>query len=154
MANDVRLTADRLDSPVGTQLATTLLAELVDRYGAEDEEDGLHADQLLPPTGIFVIAWNGDLAVGCGGFRRIDPEVAEIKRMFVAHHARRTGIGRAVLTDLEARARDAGYQRLILETGTAQPEAMQLYETHGYEPMEPYGAYRDSPMSRCYTKAL
>lgn len=154
MANDVRLTAERLDSPIGAQLARTLLVELVDRYGAEDEEDGLNAEQLAPPTGVFLVAWIEDVGVGCGGFRRIDDEVAEIKRMFVAHDDRRTGIGRAVLADLEARARELGYARLILETGTMQPEAMRLYETHGYEQIEPYGAYRDSPMSRCYTKVL
>ena len=154
MADDVRLTVDRLDSAVGGELATTLLAELMERYGAEDEEDGLNPDQLVGPSGVFLIAWNGDRPIACGGFRRIDDDVAEIKRMFVVPEFRRAGVARTVLADIERRARDAGYARLILETGTKQPEAMQLYEKHGYEPMEPFGPYADSPMSRCYTKVL
>jgi ribosomal protein S18 acetylase RimI-like enzyme len=59
-----------------------------------------------------------------------------------------------VLTELEDRARALGYRRLVLETGVHQPEAMRLYETSGYTPMEPYGFYRNSPLSRCYAKAL
>jgi putative acetyltransferase len=151
----VRLVPDRLDSPVGAALVTALLADLVERYNAPDEEDGLNADQLAPPAGIFLVAWNDDDdAIGCGGFRRIDDQVAEIKRMYVVPDARRAGVARAVLLEIEARARALGYSRLILETGTKQPEAMRLYETNDYEPMEPFGAYRDSPLSRCYTKTL
>ena len=124
------------------------------RYKSPDESDGLAADRLAPPSGIFLVAWNDDDAIGCGGFRRIDDEVAEIKRMYVVPHARRAGVARAVLAEIEARARALSYSRLILETGTKQPEAMRLYETHGYEPMKPFGAYRGSPLSRCYTKTL
>ena len=154
MANDVRIAADRLDSPVGSALVGELLTDLRTRYGAEDELDGLTADQLAPPSGIFLVAWDDVDAVGCGGFRRIDHDVAEIKRMYVVPTARRSGVARTVLAEIETRARAGGYARLILETGTMQPEAMRLYETHGYEPMEPFGPYAASPLSRCYTKLL
>jgi GNAT superfamily N-acetyltransferase len=152
MAIDVRVAVDRLDSPVGAALVKALLEELVVRYGAEDELDGLRAEQLAPPHGTFLVAWIDDDAVGCGGVRRIDDATGEIKRMFVAESARRRGVARAVLGELERTARALGYQRLILETGTMQPEAIALYESHGYDPIEPYGAYKDSPMSRCYAK--
>jgi GNAT superfamily N-acetyltransferase len=154
VSDQVRLAPDRLDSPIGVELATTLLAELLERYGAEDELDGLTADQLAPPHGSFIVAWLEDSAVGCGGLRRIDEQTAEIKRMYVRPTARRKGIALAMLSALEEAARELGYARVVLETGTKQPEAMQMYETHGYDSIEPYGAYRDSPMSRCYTKVL
>src|SRR5687767_10439249 len=150
MADDVRLAVDRLDSPQGASLVAAHLAEMQRRYGAEDEWDGLVPDQLAPPHGTFLIAWADDQAVGCGGLRRIDDTTGEIKRMFVADSARRRGIARAVLVELEKAARDLGYERLILETGTLQPEAIGLYESHGYEQIEPYGIYKDSEMSRCF----
>jgi ribosomal protein S18 acetylase RimI-like enzyme len=74
--------------------------------------------------------------------------------MYVAPSCRGEGVSRVVLTELEARAGALGFGRLILETGVRQPEAMKLYETSGYEPIEPYGFYRTSPLSRCYAKAL
>jgi GNAT superfamily N-acetyltransferase len=150
----VRIGTDRLDSSVGSQLASALMAELRARYGADDEPDGLHADQLAPPGGAFFVAWRDDRPVGTGGLRRVDDEVGEIKRMYVIPGARRSGVARAILHAIEARATSLGYQRLILETGTMQPEAIGLYTAHGYEPITPYGVYRDSPLSRCYAKSL
>jgi hypothetical protein len=43
---------------------------------------------------------------------------------------------------------------MILETGTAQPEAMALYESAGYVRIEGFGHYRWSPLNRCYGKRL
>jgi hypothetical protein len=43
---------------------------------------------------------------------------------------------------------------MILETGTAQPEAMALYESAGYEAVTPFGHYQDEPLNRCYGRRL
>ena len=42
----------------------------------------------------------------------------------------------------------------MLESGTAQPEAMALYPSAGYEPVPAFGHYRDSPNSRFFAKTL
>lgn len=154
MSAEIRLGVDRLDSAVGAALADALVAELEVRYGSPDEADGLHADQLAPPHGTFLIAWRGNEAVGCGGLRRLEPDVGEIKRMYVAPTARRAGVARIVLTELERTAHAVGYKHLKLETGTKQPEAIELYLSTGYEQIETYGVYRASPLSRCYAKDL
>ena len=51
-------------------------------------------------------------------------DVAEIKRMFVSPKARNSGVATSLLAALEASARESGMKRMILETGMAQPEAM------------------------------
>jgi len=79
---------------------------------------------------------------------------AELKRMYVLTTARRRGLARALLIELERRATAAGIERIILHTGTEQPEAMSLYETTGYLPMTPFGPYADAPKSRFYAKRL
>lgn len=146
----LRIVEERIDSEVGAQWT-----ELMDRYGLPHSvSDGLAADHLAPPDGVFLVAWDGDVAVGCGGLRKHDPTTAEIKRMYTAPRARRQGISRAVLHALEERAREMGYHRVVLETGTAQPEAIALYERAGYTRIPGYGAYRDTDRARCYGKDL
>ena len=63
-------------------------------------------------------------------------------------------MARAVLADLEDRARAAGYSRVVLETGERQPAAIAFYTGAGYTEIEPYGFYRCSPLSRCFGKDL
>jgi GNAT superfamily N-acetyltransferase len=151
----VELRDDRLDSEVGAPLVRAQWRELLERYGVPDADpDDLSADHLAAPHGVFVVAWVDGVAVGCGGVRRYDATTGEIKRMYVLPELRRRGISRVVLEELEARARAIGYARLVLETGTRQPEAIALYESAGYESIEPYGFYKTSPTSRCFAKSL
>jgi GNAT superfamily N-acetyltransferase len=151
----LRIADERLDSPVTTPLARALLTEIEARYGEPDADpDGLTADDLAAPVGAFVVAWLDLTAVGCGGLRRYDDGVGELKRMYVDPQYRGRGVARTILGQLEHRARGLGFRRLVLETGVRQPEAMALYASAGYEPIEPYGFYRTSPLSRCFAKTL
>jgi putative acetyltransferase len=105
----------------------------------------------------FVIAWPAGMPVGCGAWRPIseaEPGVVEIKRMYVEPALRRRGIARAILNELERLAQADGYSVARLETGTKQPAAIRLYETSGYYRIEPFGRYRDDPLSVCYEKRL
>jgi GNAT superfamily N-acetyltransferase len=151
----VELRDDRLDSDAGTPLVRAQWRELLERYGVPDADpDDLQADHLAPPRGLFVVAWLDGIAVSCGGVRQYDETTGEIKRMYTIPEARRRGISRVVLEELEARAHAIGYTRLVLETGVRQPEAIALYESAGYESIEPYGFYKNAPLSRCYAKDL
>jgi GNAT superfamily N-acetyltransferase len=153
--NGVEFRDDRLDSDVGAPLVRAQWLELLERYGVPDADpDDLQTDHLAPPHGVFLVAWVDGVAVSCGGIRQYDATTGEIKRMFTVPEARRRGISRVVLEELEARARTIGYTRLVLETGVRQPEAIALYESAGYESIDPYGYYKHEPSSRCYAKSL
>ncbi|MEY2442552.1 MAG: hypothetical protein QOJ46_1978, partial [bacterium] len=52
--------------------------------------------------------------------------------------ARGHGLGRRLLAQLEQQARDNGYQRLRLDTGDRQPEALGLFLSAGYERIADY----------------
>jgi putative acetyltransferase len=82
------------------------------------------------------------------------PREAELKRMFVAPEARGAGIATALLASLEATARELGVGRLVLETGPRQPEAIALYEKHGYARIPNFGPYVGDPLSLCFAKDL
>jgi GNAT superfamily N-acetyltransferase len=151
--NDLRLVPEPLDGDAGVVLVQALLDELMARYGAPDP-DHPAADELLPPDGVFFVAYRGAQAVGCGGLRRHDEHVGEVKRMYVEPDERRHGVGRAILRAVESAARRIGYRELVLETGVLQPEAIALYESEGYVAVEPWGLYRESVTSRCFAKEL
>ncbi len=146
--------------PDAQLLVAEVQAEYVTLYGGPDNTP-LDPTMFDAPSGAFFVAYVGGAPAAMGGWR-LRPDVvrlegrlsAEIKRMYVAPSGRRRGLARAVLAHLEETARDAGADVIVLETGTAQPEAIALYESSGYEPVEKFGHYSWSPKSRCYGKRL
>ncbi len=77
-----------------------------------------------------------------------------LKRMFVEPGARRQGVARKILEELEAIASQFGYRALRFETGLRQPEAISLYESAGYRRVHCYSRYVDNPLSVCFEKRL
>jgi len=138
--------------PDSERLREQQQAEIAERYGIPDSEPG-----PKPSAGditVFFVAYDGDEAVGCGGLRQLDDSHGEIKRMFVLPAHRGSGVSTAVLDRLESEGRARGWDRLVLETGIEQPEAVRFYEREGYHPIPAFGYYVDSQLSLCYEKSL
>lgn len=134
--------------------------EYVVRYGSRDQSE-VDAADFAPPRGRFFVAVREGEPLAMGGWRHRAGirdfgavAAAEIKRMYVVRHARRTGLARLVLRTLETSARDDGCDLLVLETGMRQPEAVELYESAGYAPVTPFGYYKDQPLARYYGRKL
>jgi GNAT superfamily N-acetyltransferase len=134
-------------------LIAELDAELQTRYPGLPAH-GLRDRDLVNPLTRFVVGRLDGRPVACGATRRLADDVAEIKRMYVTPPARGRGLSKQILAALEDDARRAGVTRLLLETGDRQPEAISLYKSAGYEPVAPYGEFKDSPQSRCFEKRL
>ncbi|SEC15623.1 GNAT family N-acetyltransferase [Microbacterium hydrocarbonoxydans] len=132
--------------------------ELDARYGSDDHEPGVVPSADDVP--VFLIARDRDgRALVCGGLRPLaadvlGADVAEIKRMYAAPSARGTGAAAALLRALEGEARVLGIRRLVLETGTAQPDAVRFYQREGYVSIPLFGHYVDSELSLCFAKRL
>ena len=148
----------------GHRDALALIAEVqqeyVVRYGGTDDTP-LDAAMFTPPTGSFFVGYDDGLAVCSGAWRRRSDvtvfetaATAEVKRMYVVPSHQRRGLARVMLGHLEATARVAGAEAMVLETGAAQPEAIALYLTSGYRPIPGFGHYRDAPDNRCFAKSL
>src|SRR5659263_185533 len=137
--------------PAATALWAAQQAELAAIYGVPDLESD------LGPTGLLasLVAFDDDGApVGSGVLRDVGDGVGELKRMYVVPACRGRGISRLVLRELERRSREAGVQRLILESGLRQPEAIGLYRSAGYTRIPNFGIYADEPESVCFGKDL
>ena len=148
-----------LDHPDARGLIAALQREYARRYGGEDAAPS-DVNEFVAPRGTFIVGYLDGLAVACGGWRAHEPGPqflagdAEIKRMYVIPVARGRGLSRLLLLELERRAIVAGRRRLVLETGTPQPEAIGLYTSSGYSEISPLGFYRLEPCSRCFGKLL
>ena len=141
------------DHPAAVALRAAQRDEIALRYGTPDSEPGPAptADDI---TVFFVAFADDDTPLGCGGLRQRDDTEAEIKRMFVDPRHRGTGVSTAVLGRLEQYGREQGWQRLVLETGTEQPDAIRFYTREGYEPIPLFGYYIGSEISLCFAKPL
>ncbi len=107
------------------------------------------ADVLLPRA-LFVVAREGEGAViGCGAYRPLEDDVAEIKRMYAER-----GCGAAILAQLETAAVADGYRQAWLSTRRVNERAVAFYRRHGYAEVAPYGRYADRPQSICLGKVL
>ncbi len=146
--------------PDAVALAESAQRFYAERYGSPDET-ALEPGMFEPPTGSFFVAYAGDEPVASGGWRRRDDvealgtrTTAEIKRMWVDPRRRRAGLARVVLAHLEETMRAAGAEAAILETGSAQPEAIAFYLAHGYERIDDFGHYRGYSDVRSFARRL
>jgi GNAT superfamily N-acetyltransferase len=134
-------------------LIKELQGESSERYGGPDETPVDPAEFADPHGAFFVASYDIEL-VGCVGMRRHSDSDAELKRMYIRRPFRGCGWSRELLRLVETEARAQGFVRVILETGTPQPEAIGLYESSGYESIPGFGHYRDEPLNRCFAKNL
>jgi ribosomal protein S18 acetylase RimI-like enzyme len=159
-----------LEDPATLDLIARLNDELTARYDNPAANFfRLDPAEVAAGAGVVVVGRLDDRAVACGALRRLDagidaeiggePEndgaacrAAEIKRMYVAPEARGNKLGAAVLDRLEVEAVALGVDRIVLETGDRQQEAMRLYERAGFAARDTWGPYRQSPHSRCFEK--
>lgn len=132
MGTSTSLMTTSLTSPTARKLLEDLDAELMSLYPdhpypppfGDDEASGI---------GSVLIAYSDRRAVGCGAVRRLSDDTAELLRMYVLPSARGRGIGKLLLTSLEAEAAEMGVSRIVLEAGDRQHDAIGLYESRGYE---------------------
>ncbi len=85
-----------------------------------------------PPGGTFLLGWEGDDLAGCGGLRRIDDEIGEIRRVYVRPKFRKKGLARTISMALMGEARRIGYAAVRLDISPKQSEGIKLYQSLGF----------------------
>jgi len=102
---------------------------------------------------FFVARDGAGCAVGCCAVV-LGPDHGEIKRMYVRPECRGLGAAKQLLQFLEHETLKGGRDRLMLETGILQPEALGLYERWGFVRRGPFGDYAEDPLSVFMEKRL
>jgi GNAT superfamily N-acetyltransferase len=151
----VAIAIEPFDSSDARRLVAALDAHLSSRY-APEQRFGPHlkAEHVAPGVGTFVIARAEGKAIGCGALRRRDGATVEVKRMYVEPEMRGRGVAREILNHLESAARSMGAERLVLETGIYQEEAIGLYSKAGFKAIDCFAEYVGVPTSVCFEKTL
>ncbi|WP_371169818.1 GNAT family N-acetyltransferase [Aliiroseovarius sp. 2305UL8-7] len=90
------------------------------------------------PAGAIRLALVDGQPVGCGMYHQLAPDIAEIKRVFVADAARGTGAGFAIMRALIDQAKRAGYKRILMDTSKPLKAAQKLYLSLGFNTRAPY----------------
>lgn len=118
--------------------------ELQKRFGfrlpVEDavEHDLATIAKFQPPDGRILLAMEDNVVVGIACLRRMAPDTAEIKRMYVQPARRGKGLGRALLDGLIAEAEASGYDRVRLDSPNFMRAAHSLYRSTGFVDIDPY----------------
>ena len=160
MSPAIVIRPERADHPQVMTLLDTLDTYLRSLY-PPDANHILSVQELLAPEVVFVAAWQGDAAVGCGAVRRMPGQgdtggqpYGEIKRMFVQTALRGQRIAERVIQTLEAQLIADGITLALLETGRDQHAAVRLYERCGYARCAVFGGYLDNGLSLFMQKRL
>lgn len=147
-----------IDDPGAPDVRRLLATHLAFARGLTPPEDAhaLDVDGLLDPAVTFFSLRRDGALLAVGALKRLDPGHAEVKSMHTVEAARGQGLGRLMIEHLIAVAREAGYRRVSLETGSMAEfaPARSLYASAGFEPCGPFGDYRESPNSAYMTLRL
>ena len=127
---------------------------------ASSPPESVHALDLAglrAPDVTFWTAWQEKQLLGCGALKELDRAHGEIKSMRTAPGHLRKGVAAALLSHIIRVARERGYRRLSLETGSggAFEPAHALYRRFGFDFCGAFGRYpADDPFSRFMSRAL
>jgi putative acetyltransferase len=147
-----------IDDPRGEDVRALLERHLAfaNLHSPPEDVHALDVEGLLDPAiAFYSFRLNGEL-LAVGALKRLDNEHAELKSMHTAEEARGRGIGRAMLGHLLGVARQLGFSRVSLETGSmaAFAPARTMYKKAGFTECAPFGDYFPSPNSTCMTLSL
>ena len=129
----------------------SLIIEYTNRLGRdltfqniEDELEDL-ARKYTPPEGELLVAIDaGGNAGGMIAYHRHSKDRCEMKRLYVKPDFRGAKLGELLIRELLERAKQAGYQEMVLDTIAPLQSAIHLYQKFGFAECEPY---YDNPMN-------
>tara|TARA_B110000238_G_scaffold122890_1_gene132997 strand:- start:2139 stop:2606 length:468 start_codon:yes stop_codon:yes gene_type:complete len=150
--NNMRLLRTDHNHPDFKVLVEALNHEL----SVRDGEDHAFYSQFneIESLGHVVLAYEGDIVVGCGAFKFFDVGMVELKRMYTSPIGRKKGTATHVLKELEVWAKELRNISCVLETGKNLLEAVALYSKSGYHRIPNYDPYLTTDNSVCFEKTL
>ena len=140
-----------VDDPMRDDVLELMAEHLADMQATSPPESvhALDAAGLAAPDITFYTARVEGQLLGSGALRELSPTEGEIKSMRTREAARGAGVASLLLGQLLIEARNRGYARVNLETGSEDYflPARRLYARHGFVECGPFGDYVEDPNS-------
>lgn len=147
-----------IDDLSGPEVQALILEHLkgMSEISPPESMHALNIDGLKSPKVTFWSAWDQGQLAGCGAMKELDSGHGEIKSMRTASAHLRKGVAKQLLEHIIGEAKQRGYQRLSLETGSMEAfePARRLYEKSGFEYCLPFADYAEDPLSSFMTLKL
>ncbi|ANE47724.1 acetyltransferase [Paenibacillus swuensis] len=148
----------RIDDLTGPEVAQ-LLSEHLHSMTLHSPPESIHAldlEKLRRPEITFWSVWERDELIGCGALKELDPRHGELKSMKTSTSHLKKGIASKLLEHIIDQAKQRGYTRLSLETGSMEAfdPARRLYARFGFEECGPFADYTEDPYSVFMTKEI
>jgi ribosomal protein S18 acetylase RimI-like enzyme len=106
----------------------------------DQELAGLPGEYASPHGRLLLAEYDGQLA-GCVALHKLEPEICEMKRLYLRTRFRGKGLGRALAETIIAEARAIGYRRMRLDTvEPVMKDAVAMYRRLGFKEIPPYRA--------------
>lgn len=90
------------------------------------------------PKGDLILAYVDSQLAGAVAVHEFEPEIAEMKRLYVRDDFRKLGIGQELVARIIASAEDLGYKAIRLDTLKSMKGALKIYHAAGFKPIDPY----------------
>ena len=145
------ISSGRLDDPRVVELLRLHLAAM-HVHSPPGTVHALDLSALKHPDVSFFTAWEDGELLGCGALRRLSDAHGEVKSMRTAPRHVRKGVAASLLRHMVGVARQRGYQRVSLETGSGEAfeSAIALYAKFGFVRGEAFGGYAASDFNQFF----
>jgi len=150
---DIRI--DDLSSEEIARFLREHLAALAE-VSPPESRHALNLSELLQPDVTFWSVWHRQEVIGCGALKELDPVHGEVKSMRTAKAHLRKGVASMVLQHIIAEAKQRGYRKLSLETGSMKyfEPAHRFYRKFGFTPCAPFADYVEDSNSVFLSRKL
>ena len=108
----------------------------LDRDGTDKDLSDIEANYVARGGVFEVIENNEGKIVGTVGLYPLDETTIELRKMYFDPSIRGRGLGKQMLKEMIEKAKILGYLRVYLETASVLAQAVHLYESEGFQPVE------------------
>ncbi len=105
--------------------------DILEEEGELNDVDNFQ-QAYVEDRGLFLVVLDDDQLVGTGALKKLDGNIAELKRLWLLEEYHGQKIGYQVVSRLLDFAHTHGYKKVRLQTGETQERALRFYTRFGF----------------------
>ncbi|MFC1793379.1 GNAT family N-acetyltransferase [Planctomycetota bacterium] len=86
---------------------------------------------------FYVLETEDSSIIGAYGLYPVEEHTCELRKMYLHKAHRGKGLGKLLMEDALSKAKQLGFERMVLETASVLKEAIALYKSYGFIEYDP-----------------